>query len=427
MNLTRKNISETKVSLSVAASDMQLQDIKSKTLKKLGSSVKVPGFREGTAPPQLIEKHLDQQLFQNEFVNEAVNHLYVEATNSENLRPVVSPKITVTKFVPFTTLEFEAEVEILGRVKLSDYKKIRKTAKKAEISTKDINAVIEDIKKRMATKKDVERAAKTGDEVWIDFKGTDSKKQPISGADGKDYPLILGSDTFIPGFEENLLGLKVNDKKTFTLTFPKDYSLKALADKKVTFDVTINKVQELTLPEVNDEFAAKVGPFKTVGELKGDIKKQLGHEKQKQLDRELETEIVKEIAEKSKISVPEALVDEQLEAMLRDMKQNLAYRGQTYDEFLKAAGKTDETYRQELQPQAELRVKTGLVLAEIASEEKIDITPEELEMRLQIMKAQYKDQAAQAELDKPEARRSIVSQIMTEKTLAKLKSYIITK
>ncbi len=425
MQVTKKDVSDTKVTLSISADDSVLAPIKEKTLMRLSANVKVPGFREGTAPLAMVEKHVDPQLLQSEFVDEALNHMYAEAARAENLRPVASPNVTLKKFVPFTTLEFEAEVEILGTVKLPDYKKLKKTVKKAEVTVQDINKVIDDLKKRMAEKKDVDRAAKEGDQVWIDFKGVDAKGEPVKGADGKEYPLLLGSDTFIPGFEKNLLGQKPGSEKTFTLTFPKDYGVAALANKKVTFTVTVSKVQEVVEPAVDDAFAAKLGPFTSLSELKSDIKKQLAYEKQQELTRDLDNEIVKEIAEKTKLSVPESLVAEQVEFLLRDLKQNLLYRGQTYNEFLESEGKTAEQYEEGLKPQAEMRVKTGLVLAEIASEEKIDVTPEEVEIRLQILKGQYKDQAAQGELDKPEARREVASQLMSEKTLTKLREYIV--
>ena len=425
MQVSRKNTSDTRVVLSISADEALLGAVKEQTLKNLSQNTKVPGFREGTAPLNLVEKHADQQILQAQFIDEALNRLYAEAAQSEKIRPVGNPNVNITKFVPFTTLEFEAEVEILGTVKLPDYKKMKKSVKKAEVTAKDVNAVIDDLKKRLAEKKEVTRAAKNGDQVWIDFSGVDAKGQPVKGADGKDYPLMLGSNTFIPGFEDKLVGLKPGEEKTFTLTFPKDYGVKALAGSKVTFTVKVTKVQEVVEPKVDDVFAAKVGPFKTVSELKADVKKEVTREKQKQLDRELENEIVQDIASKAKISLPETLVNEQLEFLLRDLKQNLTYRGQTYKEFLEAESKTDEEYRSELRPQAEIRVRTGLVLAEVASEENIDVTTEELELRLQMLKSQYQDPAMQAELDKVEAKREIASQMMAEKTIAKLKDYIV--
>lgn len=304
---------------------------------------------------------------------------------------------------------------------MPDYTKVKKTKTIEKVTAKDVDGVIDSLKTRAADKKEADRAAKDSDELVIDFKGTDAKGEPIKGADGNDYPLILGSNTFIPGFEENLIGMKPGEEKTFTLTFPKDYGVKALASKKVTFAVTAKKVQEIIEPKLDDAFAAKIGPFKTVDELKADIKKQLEAEKENQAQRKLENEVIIEIVDKSKLDLPEPLVDEQVERLKDEVRQNLMYRGQTWDEMLEAEGKSEEEYaKTELRPEAERRVKTGLVLAEISVAEKLEVTPEELEVRMQLLRGQYQDPAMQAELAKPESQREIASRLLTEKTVDRL-------
>lgn len=421
MQVTRKDISPTKVQLNIVADEPELTKLKQHTLSHFQAKTKVAGFRTGKAPLNIIEKNVDQTALQSEFLDEAVNHLYQTAVNNEKVKAFGRPNVSLKKFVPFTSLEFDAEVEVLGDVKLADYKKVKKSATKANVTAEDVKEVIESLKQRSATKEAVKRAAKATDEVVIDFKGVDTKKQPIKGADGTDYPLILGSNAFIPGFEDSVIGMKAGEEKTFTLTFPKDYGVKALADKKVAFTVTVKTVNELTEPKVTDEFAAKVGPFKTVAELKADIKKQLGVEKQAQADRQLENELIMEIVDKSSLSLPETLVEEQLERLKTEIRQNLTYRGQTWQEMLDAEGVTEEEYeKKELRPEAERRVKTGLVLAEISVEEKLDVSPEELEIRMQLLKGQYTDPSMQTELAKPEARQEIASRLLTEKTVQKL-------
>jgi len=264
--------------------------------------------------------------------------------------------------------------------------------------------------------------------VWIDFVGTDAKtKEPIEGGDGKNYPLTLGSKSFIPGFEEGLVGLKTNDQKTLTLTFPKDYGAKALQNRKVNFAVTVNKVQQLIEPKVDDTFAASVGPFKTVAELKADIKGQLQTEKETEAERAFTDELITTITKAATVAIPDSLIEEQIERLIRDQKQNIVYRGQTWQEFLKAEGVDEDGYRKKLRPDAELRVKAGLVLAEIAEKEKIVVTPEELQVQIQLLKDKYTDAEMQAELDKPEVRRDIASRMMSEKTIAKITSYTTAK
>ena len=424
MQVTKKNLSDTKVQLKLAADAELLTAVKQEVLRELAQNMKLAGFRAGKAPLAMVEKNADPSRLQTEFLEHAVNRLYVFALDQEKLRPVDQPQIKIAKFVPFDTLEIEAEVEIVGEVKLPDYKKIKLTKEKVTITAKDIDEVIGNLRQREAEKQEVQRAAKDGDQVTIDFKGADAKtNEPIGGADGKDYPLTLGSNTFIPGFEPNLVGVKPGEEKAFTITFPKDYGVKTLQNRKVTFTVTVKQVKEVVEPKVDDAFAAKVGPFKTVADLKADIKKQLQAEKDYRADQQYADDLITKITEKAKVAIPNVLVDEQIERLERDQRQNLMYRGQTWQEFLEEQGLTEESYRKQLRPGAELRVKAGLVLAEIAEAEKVEITAKELDEQMSLLKQRYPDAAMQTELAKPEARRDIASRMLTEKTIAKLTEY----
>lgn len=423
MHISRTNPEPTITKLVVRASQEELDKAKALALQHLGRNAKVPGFREGKVPPAVLEKHVDQNALQSEVIEHAINTLYTSVVRQENLRPVANPEIAIKKFVPFTDLEFEATVPTVGKIKLADYKKVKLAKPTVKVEAKDIDEVIKSLQKRAAERKEVERAAKEGDEVTFDFKGTDSKGEPVQGADGKDYPLIIGSNQFIPGFEPELVGLKAGDEKTFTVTFPKDYGVAALQNKKVTFAVKVHKVTELSEPKVDDDFAAAVGPFKSVQELKDDIKKSLEFEKQREADAQYENELLQKIADKSEIEIPKVLVDETIDRVEMEEKQNLAYRGQTWEEHLKEEGVTAKEHKEQKRPVAEQRVKVGILLSEIADAEEVEVTLEEVEIRLQLMKGQYRDPAAQAELDKPEARRDIESRIRTEKTLEKLKGY----
>jgi trigger factor len=424
MQVTKKNLSDTKIQLKLAADVELLEMVKQQTLQAFAKSMKLPGFREGKAPLAMVEKHAEPARLQTEFIEQAVNRLYVAALEQERLRPVDRPQIKIVKFVPFDTLEIEAEVEVVGAVTLPDYKKMKLPKTKVTVTAKDVDEVLVSLRTREAEKKDVERAAKNGDQIVIDFAGIDAKtKEPIKGADGKAYPLVLGSNTFIPGFETNLVGVKPGEETSFTLTFPKDYGVKALQNRKVTFTVTVQKVQELVEPVVDDTFAAKVGPFKTVADLKEDIKKQLTAEKQQQADQKYTDELIRKITDKANVAIPAVLIDEQIDRLEQEQRQNILYRGQTWQEYLDSEGLTDKTFREQQRAAAELRVKAGLILAEIAEAEKIEITAEELEAQMNALRARYPDKQMQAELAKPEARRDIASRMMTEKTISKLTAY----
>ena len=426
MQVKRTNKSKNEVVLLISGDLVELGPIKDHILKDhFAKDIKIAGFRQGKAPLNLVEKNVDQSMFQSKFLDEALNNLYSAAISQEKLRAVDQPKIEIKKFVPYTLLEFEALVPVLGDIKLADYKKIKlpSTVPK-KVTDADVEAVLNNIQKQLAEKKDVNRAAKNNDQVFIDFKGVDENNKPVNGADAKNYSLIIGSNNFIPGFESNLIDLKPGEEKSFTLTFPKDYSVKALANRKVTFTVNLIKVQELVEPPINDEFASNVGPFKSVKELEEDVRSQLLLEKQNEADRDYESKLLKEISSKSSVSIPEVLIDEEVEKRLADLKLNLSYRGQTLAEFLDEERTTEELYIQKnVKPEATERLKASIVLSEISELEKIPLTNEEVDARIQFMISQYQDPQSQAELSKPEARREIASRMLAEKTIKKLTEY----
>lgn len=420
MKVEKSLVSGNTYELLISADSADLAPIKQKALKHLAHHIKLPGFRPGKAPLGVVEKNVEPSRLQSDVLDQAVNHFYVEAVRQSSLRVVVPPKIELKKFVPYTLLEFRAEVEAVGQVKLPDYTKIKVPMIPTAVDEKEVQEVLERLRLDLAEKTSYDGPAKDGDEALINFKGVDSKGQPVAGAEGKDYPLILGSNSFIPGFEANLLGLKSGGNKTFDLKFPANYQVAALQNKTVTFSVELTKLNQVKKPELGDDFAQKAGPFKTLEDLKQDITRHLLSERTRQARRTQENQIVKKIADQTEIKIPESLVEEQIDALEEEEKRNLAYRGQTWQEHLDEEGITAEEHRERKRQSAEDRVKGGLVLSEIAEREGIKVTPEELEIRVQILKGQYQDKTMQSELDKPENRRDIESQILTEKTLDKL-------
>ena len=427
MQIKREQLNLTTVKLTLTADKALLDDTKQAVLKRLGKNMKLSGFRPGHEPLTVVERNADSSVLQSEFLDEVLNRMYGAALEQEKLRPVAQPKVSIQKFVPFTDLEITAEVEVIGDVKLPDYKKIKLAKKAVAVTEKDIDDVVHSLQQRVAEKKEVTRAAKNGDEVIIDFAGRDAKTgDAIKGADGKSYPLTLDSDTFIPGFESNVTGMKPGEQKEFILVFPKDYGVKALQSRKVIFSVTLNKVQEVSLPKADDTFAGKIGPFKTLASLRDDIKKQLVSEKQSEADRAFENELLDKIADKTTVAIPAMLIDEEVNRAEQEVRQNLTYRGQTWQEYLDSIQQTEDAYRASLREPAERRVKAGLVLTEVAEQEGITVTSEEFQLRMQLLKGQYaSDKQMQAELEKPENARSILSSMLTEKTIARLSEYCI--
>ena len=427
MQITKTSISPTKVKLTINANPQELDSVKNHVLGHFAQTLKVPGFRAGKTPLAMVEKHADQKALADEFLEHAMNGMYRKALETEDLRPVAQPEVKLKKFVPYSQLEFEIETEVVGKVSLPDYKKIKLPKPEVTVTAQDVKEVLTSLQRRLAERVEATRGAKLGDEAIIDFEGFDHKRQPVSGAKGKDYPLILGSSQFIPGFEEHLVGVKTAGRKEFTLTFPKNYGVSTLQGKEVTFKVDVKKVNELKTPKLDDELAKKAGPFKTLVELKADIKKQLAVEREARTQREYENELIERIASNSTVDVPKSMVDEQIISMEEEEKRNLAYRGQTWTEHLVEEGITEEQHRERQRPQAAARLKAGLILSEIAEKEGLTVTPEETEVRLQLLKGQYQDPAMQAELDKPEARGDITARLLTEKTITRLVEYSLLR
>jgi trigger factor len=418
MKYTTTKPNPTSLVLNVTVDESDLTPLRKSALRKLSSQLKIAGFRPGKVPANVAERHLDPSAIASEVVELAVNQYYVDAIIKEDVQPLTQPKVDIKKFEPYTELEFTAEVEIIPEIKLADYDKIKKTAPKGAVTAEEVNEVIERLRQQFSEKVDVERAAKDGDEVTINFAGKDLDGKPVQGATGTDYPLRLGSKTFIDGFEENLVGLKKDDQKEFTLTFPKDYGHAPLANKKVTFAVTVKKVVEIKLPTLDDAFAKLASPFDTLKELKEDIKKELLKQKEYEATNKLKGELLDEIVAKSDVPMPAALIEDQARVVRQDLTQNLAYRGETLKDHLEHEKLTEEEWvAKEITPMAEKRVASGLVLAQVAKKEDVRVSEAELVAEIEAMKQRYTDPKMRTQLDTEDARRQIVNQLTTEKTL----------
>lgn len=420
--------SKSEAEMVIIPTALELSSIKKHVLGHFISQVKVPGFRAGKTPLELVEKHADPQALQAKFLDEAVEQLYRKGVESQNLRPIAAPKVSLTKFVPFTTLEFTAVVPVIADFKIAEYKKPSSvTRPKVAVVAADINNILENLQTRMAEKKDIDRAAKSGDQAWIDFSGVDSKGKAVAGADGKDYPLALGSNTFIPGFEDNVIGMKAGDENSFTLDFPKDYGIKGLAGSKVTFTVVVTKVQEVIKPKIDDDFAKQAGPFTDLTSLKADIKKQMTLEREQKAQRDFESELIRDITTRTKMDVPGVLIDEQVDRLVSQERQNAIYRGVTWEEYLEQQELDEDKYKANVRPVAEERVKASLILSEIADIEKIGLTKEELDERIAELRTQYQDPKMLEELDTDAAKQDIASRMLTEKTILVLVGYATKK
>lgn len=422
MKTTVKKLSDTKVELTISLGSEELSAAEQVALTKMASDLKVPGFRKGKVPVSVAAKHVNPAALQEQTLDNALSKAVAEAFMAEKIQALDRPAVDVKKFVPGQELEFTAEVEIIPPVKLGNYKKLKAKRQAVKVEDSEVEEIITRMRENFTEKTEVKRAAKEGDEAVIDFTG---KKDdvPFDGGAAKDFALKLGSGQFIPGFEEGVVGHKAGETFDLKLTFPKDYHAKELAGADVVFTVTLHKVNELSLPEVNDEFAAKCGPFTSVDELKADIKREITTQKEREADEKLKDELVGELADASKVALPELLIDDQIRSIEQDLMQNLMYRGLTLDSYLQTQKFTDkDDWRaKEARPAAEKRVKAGLVLAELSKELGVEVSHEELSAQIEAMKQQYgKDPKIAERFNDPNVHRDIANRMITDKTVEKL-------
>lgn len=419
MKHTLNKLSDSSVSVTVVLSAEDLQEAKATGLKHLSRDIKVAGFRKGKVPANVAEKHLDPNLLANEVTEHAVNAALNEIIAIEELRVLDQPKIDIKKFVPYTELEIEAVIDIVPDIKLADYKHLKVKRELKKVEQADIDEVTERLQKNLAEKKEVKRAAASGDEVTIDFVGKKGD-EAFDGGTATDYDLTLGSGSFIPGFEEAIVGHKPGDKFEVPLKFPKDYHAEHLKGQAVVFEVTLKKVQQVTVPKLDDAMAAKVGPFESLKELTDDIERELVAQNERQADEKFKDDLLGALVKASKVPVPDVLVDDQIRSVEQDFQQNLMYRGMSAEQYIEQMGykDEDELSEKEFKPAAVRRVQSGLVLAELSKVDNIEVTRDELDARHAEMLAQYPNMKEQ--LDAPDARRDLANRVITEKTLARL-------
>ena len=418
MKTKLKNISDVKVELTISLGAEELKAAEQVALTKLAKEVKIEGFRKGKAPLEMVAAQVDPNLLSQETLENALSKSVAEAFLKEKVQAINRPEVDVKNFIPGTELEFTATTEIMPKVELGDYKKLGVKKEAVKVSKKEVKETIDRILKNFAEKKKVEREAKNGDEVIIDFLG---KKDGVAfdGGKAEKFPLELGSKSFIPGFEEGLVGKKAGDELSLDLEFPKDYHAKDLAGAKVVFEVKIHEVRENVEPEINEEFLSKLGDFKTKEEFEKQIEEDLKTQKQAEADEKFKDELVKKLAEVSKVPVPEILLEDQKRSIEMDMQQNLMYSGFSLEDYLEQMGKTREEWlEKDVKEAAEMRVKSGLALAELSKVEKVKSDTKELDVRITQLKEQYgNSKEVQKQLSSDDVRRNLANQILTEKTI----------
>lgn len=389
MNVTVERV-ENKATLKITAPAAEVNAGYKKAVQKIADQANIPGFRKGKAPRAIIEMHYGKEAVKQEAFEIVANKAYSEALDQEKLIPVSDPKVEESTFEEGKDMELTIKVTLKPEPELGEYKALHVEKKEVEVTDEQVDAQIKDMMGRDAKMVVAEEGAviEKGDFAIIDFAGT-VDGEPFSGGEGKGYPLEVGSNSFIPGFEDQLVGLSKGDSTDVEVTFPEDYFVKDLAGKEAIFKVNIQDVKRKELPELNDEYVASKTDFKTVEELRANYKERMQKAAEANAKAEYEHELIDLAVANAKFSVPEIMIEDKISQMVEEMKMSLESRKMSLDMYMQYTGLDMAKIRENQRPVAEENVKTDLVLDAIAKAEDIQVDMADVDAEIAAISAQH--------------------------------------
>jgi len=389
MNVTVERV-ENEATLKITAPAAEVNAGYKKAVQKIADQANIPGFRKGKAPRAIIEMHYGKEAVKQEAFEIVANKAYSEALDQEKLIPVSDPKVEESTFEEGKDMELTIKVTLKPEPELGEYKGLHVEKKGVEVTDEQVDAQIKDMMGRDAKMVVAEEGAviEKGDFAIIDFAGT-VDGEPFSGGEGKGYPLEVGSNSFIPGFEDQLVGLSKGDSTDVEVTFPEDYFVKDLAGKEAIFKVNIQDVKRKELPEMNDEYVASKTDFKTVEELRANYKERMQKAAEANAKAEYEHELIDLAVANAKFSVPEIMIEDKISQMVEEMKMSLESRKMSLDMYMQYTGLDMAKIRENQRPVAEENVKTDLVLDAIAKAEDIQVDMADVDAEIAAISAQH--------------------------------------
>lgn len=389
MSVKVENLEKSMAKLTVEVEAAEFDKAMVSAYNKTKGRFSLPGFRKGKAPMAMIEKMYGEAVFYDEAVNELLDKTYPDAAKESGLEIVSRPEIGIDQIGKGKSLIYTATVAVKPEVTLGEYKGVEAEKADTEVSAEEVEKRLERELEKNARVVDVEREIKSGDITTIDFVGSVDGVE-FSGGRGEDYPLTIGSGTFIPGFEDQLIGHKAGENVDVNVTFPENYGAKDLAGKAALFKVTVKQVKEKQVPAADDEFASEVSEFETLAEYKQELEKQLGEEKAKQAASINEKHVIDKVLENASLEIPAPMLEMQLEQMLYDYSTRLQQQGIPMEQYLQITGLTEENLKEQMKPQAEKTIKTSLVLEAIQKKEGISADDAKLDEEFHRIAEQYK-------------------------------------
>ena len=389
MSLQVERLEHNMAKLTIEVSAEELEGALQKAYQKQKGKISIPGFRKGKVPRQLVEKMYGPEIFYDDAANALIPEAYAKAYDESGLDIVSQPKIDVTQIEKGKAFIFTAEVAVKPEVTLGQYKGIEVDSFSTEVSAEEVEAKLAEEQNKNARTITVEgRPVQDKDEVVLDFEGF-VDGVAFEGGKGENYPLTIGSGSFIPGFEEQLIGVEPAQEVEVKVTFPEDYHAEDLKGKDAVFKCTVHEIKAKELPELDDEFASEVSEFDTLEEYKADVEKKLREEKESTGKRAQEDQAVNAIIANAEMDLPEAMIETEARQMLDNFAQRLQQQGLTFEPYMQFTGMTVDKMTEEMRPQAEKRIKTRLVLEAIVSAENIEVSDERLDEEVAKMAEAY--------------------------------------
>ena len=393
MSLQVEKLEKNMAKLTIEVSAEDLDKAMQNAYQKAKGRISIPGFRKGKAPRKMIEQMYGKGIFLEDAVNALIPEHYSKALAECDLEIVSQPKIDMTQVEPGKALIFTAEVATKPEVTLGDYKGLEVPKSETEVTDEEVEAELKKEQEKNSRTITVEdRAAQNGDTATIDFEGF-VDGTAFEGGKGTDYPLTLGSNTFIPGFEEQLVGANTGDHVEVKVTFPEEYQAKELAGKEAVFQCDVKKIEAKELPELDDDFAKDVSEFDTLVEYKASVKTTLGEKKAEDARRAKEDAAVDKVIENAQMEIPEAMIDTQCRQMMDDFARRMQSQGLSMEQYFQFTGQSVDKMMEDMKPQALKRIQTRLVLEKIAEVENIQPTEEEVNEEISKMAEMYKMEA----------------------------------
>ena len=395
MSLQVEKLEKNMAKLTVEVPAEQFEAALKTSYNKNKNKFNIPGFRKGKAPQAMIEKMYGVGVFYEDAVDEAINASYPDAAKESGLEIVSRPEISIEQVEKGKSFIYVATVATKPEVTLGEYKGIEVEKAKPEVTDADVEAELKKVQEQNSRLVSVEdRAVADGDQTVIDFEGFVDGKA-FEGGKAEDYTLVIGSHSFIDTFEDQLIGKNIGEDVEVNVTFPAEYHAAELAGKPATFKVKIKEIKMKELPELNDEFASEVSEFETLDAYKEDVKNKLAETKQAQATAENENNVVQKVVDNAQMDIPAPMVDEQVRNMIEDYARRQQSQGISFDQYLQFTGSTIEQLQEQMRPQAELRLRTRLVLEAVVAAEKIEPSEELVEAEIKKMSENYKMDAEQ--------------------------------